>query len=287
MTKRAVCAGINDYSVRGYNNLQSARQDAEAWASTLADAFGYDSANVTLLKDSAATSAAVLSAVTKMLNQSEAGDVACLFFAGHGGRSQSADASTWLEYICCYDANGNIDNATFDALAAALSPSTVNFTLVLDSCHSGGAFDADNSARTPLWSGDQATTFLQSCTSIIPHVLLTDLAKMANNIEIVKNDDGSCSLKTDEQLYYSDAASATLFAACAYNENAGDGTNHGAFTQALLDIINSSNFQINHPDFLDKARKAIAPYSTTQTPQLRGRPVRLEENFLDGWNYSV
>jgi hypothetical protein len=287
MTKRAVCAGINDYSARNYNNLGSARQDAEAWSSTLVNAFGFDQSNVVLLTDGRATRNAVMSATTTMLNQCQAGDVACLFFAGHGGRSQSSNASTWFEYICCYDSGGDIDNSTFDSLAASLSPSTVNFTLVLDSCHSGGVFDANPAGRTPVWTSDQIQTFINSCSSIIPHVLLTQLSEMAGNVQVIKNADGTVDLTTNESLNYSDKATATLFAACGYKELAGDGTSHGCFTQALLDIINSSGFTITHPDFLAKAREAIKKYSTTQTPQLRGRPVRLEENFLAEWNYSV
>jgi len=287
MTKRAVCVGINNYSARGYNTLNASLKDAAGWAKVLVDAFGYDASNITSLTDGAATRQAVLSAVTTMLNQSAAGDVACFYFSGHGSRSQSADASTWYEGICCADVNGDITNQTFDSLAGALSPSTVNFTLVLDSCHSGGVFDANvANAKTPTMSSDQIQAFINSCTSIVPHVLTTDVSKFANNVQITKGDSGSPDMTSDDALNFSDSATATLFAACGYKETALDGTTNSAFTQAMLDTINQCPFTIGHNDFLTQVRSAVKTYSS-QTPQLRGRPVRLQENFLAGWNYSI
>ncbi len=290
MVKRAVCVGINDYSGRtDCQTLPDARPDGEAWAQTLPDAFGFDAANVTLLTDGSATRSAVLGALTAMLNQSDAGDVACFFFAGHGGRGVAADGTTYYESICCADAGGDITDVEINQLANALQPSYVNFTLVLDSCHSGGVFDAPPAAtRTQLWTADQASTFVQCCQGIVPHVLLTDISTMVNNISnIVQNADGTLRMDINEGLNFSDAAKATLFAACRYDQNSGGTGTHGCFTQALLDTVNSSNFQVNHNDLLSRVRQAIGPYSSTQIPQLRGRPVRLEENFLDGWNYSI
>ncbi|MBA3810275.1 MAG: caspase family protein [Caulobacteraceae bacterium] len=290
MVKRAVCVGINDYSARtDCATLPDARPDGEAWAQVLPDAFGFDAANVALLTDGAATRAAVLEALTAMLNQSDAGDVACFFFAGHGGRGPSSDGTTYYETICCADAGGDITDTEINQLADALQPSYVNFTLVLDSCHSGGVFDPPPAAaRTQLWSQDQASWFAQYCQGVVPHVSLTDLSAMLHNVcNIVQNDDGTLRMDIDEGLNFSDSAKATLLSACRYDQNSGGTGSHGCFTQALLDTVNASNFQANHNDLLDRVRQAITGYSTTQTPQLRGRPVRLEENFLDGWNYSI
>lgn len=67
---------------------------------------------------------------------------------------------------------------------------------------------------------------------------------------------------------------------------------HGFFTKAVLDTVNQSNFQISHPNLLAALRQKVSGFVSTygtgpQTPQLRGRPVRLSENFLMGWNYSI
>jgi len=293
MTKRAVCVGINDYSGRtDCKSLPDARPDAEAWRSMLSDAFGFDASEVTLITDRRATRSVVLSALTSVLGKSEAGDVACFFFAGHGGRGTSSDGSTYYESICCADAGGDITDVEINRLAASLQPSYVNFTLVLDSCHSGGVFDppdpASASLRAIAWSDDDVQTFASSCTTIIPHVCLDDTSGMEGNITSAAcNDDGTLRISVNEDLNFSDNAKATLLAACRYDQNAGSTGKHGYFTQALLDTINQSNYSVAHPDLLSRATEAIAKYTSNQTPQLRGRPIRLEENFLEGWNYSV
>jgi hypothetical protein len=290
MTKRAVCIGINDYSARSdCATLPDARPDGESWAALLPDGFGFDAGGITLLTDAAANRQAVLNAVKSMLTQSAAGDVACLFFAGHGGRGKSGDGA-WYESICCADAGGDITDTELNALAESLSPSTVNFTLVLDSCHSGGAFDvpaSDAATRTVRWSADVIEDFASNCQSIVPHICLPRESALQGNVSISRDGSGALAMSINEDLNFADGAKATLLAACRYDQNSGGSGTHGYFTQALLDVINQSAMQVKHQDLLDRVRTQIVGYTTTQLPQLRGRPLRLEENFLNGWNYSV
>src|SRR5215472_597060 len=81
---------------------------------------------------------------------------------------------------------GDITDIEINQLAAGLQPSYVNFTLVLDSCHSGGVFDppdpASASLRARPWSSDDVQKFANSCTTIVPHVCLTDGSAMQGNI---------------------------------------------------------------------------------------------------------
>ena len=289
MTKRAVCVGINDYSARSdCVTLPDARPDGEAWAQLLVDAFTFDADKVTLITDKNASRQAVLSALSTMLRQSAAGDVACFFFAGHGGRNRLADG-TYFETICCADASGDISDREIDEFAGALSPDFVNFTLVLDSCHSGGVFDPPGDAiiRGQAWSADQAAAFAQSCRLIVPHVCLSDPSALQDNVSVTRNQDGSLQMTVDENLNFSDSAKATLLAACRYDQNSSGTGSHGCFTQALIDTINQCGMQISHPDLLTQVRQSITKYTSKQIPQLRGRPVRLQESFLEGWNYSI
>jgi hypothetical protein len=289
MTKRAVCIGINDYSARSdCVTLPDARPDGEAWAKLLVDAFAFDGDKVTLITDKDASRQAVLSALQTMLRQSSAGDVACLFFAGHGGRSRLADG-TYYETICCADAGGDISDREINEFAAALSPDFVNFTLVLDSCHSGGVFDppGDATIRSQTWSTDDAAAFAQSCRLIVPHVCLSDPSALQDNVSVTGDRGGSLQMSVDENLNFSDRAKATLLAACRYDQNSSGTGSHGCFTQALIDTINQCGMKITHPDLLTQVRQAITNYTSKQIPQLRGRPVRLEESFLKGWNYSI
>jgi hypothetical protein len=159
----------------------------------------------------------------------------------------------------------------------------------LDSCHSGGVFDPPGEAtiRTQAWSDEQAAAFAQSCRLIVPHVCLSDLSALQDNVSVTRNRDGTMQMTVDEDLNFSGSAKATLLAACRYDQNSGGTGSHGCFTQALIDTINQCGMQITHPNLLTQVRQAITKYTNTQIPQLRGRPVRLEESFLEGWNYSI
>jgi Caspase domain len=183
--------------------LPDARPNGEAWAQLLVDVFGFDADKVTLITDKDANRRAVLLGLSTMLRQSGAGDVACFFFAGHGGRSRLADG-THYETICCADAGGDISDREIDEFAGALSPDFVNFTLVLDSCHSGGVFDppGETIIRTQAWGAKQAAAFAQSCRVIVPHVCLSDPSALQDNVSVTRNRDGSAQMTVDEDLNF-------------------------------------------------------------------------------------
>ncbi len=95
MAKKALVAGINDYSnwnrgvtVGGLTlsapSLNYCNADADSFVQLLTDGFVFD--EVTLLKDSQATSSAILGGIKKLLAASAAGDGMCFYFSGHGGR---------------------------------------------------------------------------------------------------------------------------------------------------------------------------------------------------------
>ena len=96
---------------------------------------------------------------------------------------------------------------------------------------------------------------------------------------------GLCTMTVDKSKDTVDQAKATLFSACDYSEESAESSSigHGYFTKAIIDTVNACNFEMSHPDFL----AAVATKIADQTPQLRGRPVRMQENFLTGWNYSI
>ena len=96
-------------------------------------------------------------------------------------------------------------------------------------------------------------------------------------------------MSVDPAKDFADADKVTLLSACNYNELAGEtrSQGHGYFTNAFLDIVNASGFTIDHPTLIEQLRAKVSGYEASQTPQLRGRPVCLQENFQEGWNYSI
>jgi hypothetical protein len=301
MTKRALVAGVNDYAnwnsgvtVNGITltapNLSYCVADAEAFAQLLTSGFSF--AEVQVLKDSQVTSSAILDGVKSMLASSVAGDVACFYFSGHGGRipETPASASTrYYESIIPYDAT-MVSSMDIAAIASSLEPSVVNLTLVLDSCHSGGLFLSPDS-RGATWDSAAAQAFEAACTAIVPWIGLLDVASLDGNVTGLKLDEsGLCKMTVNASLDTPENAKATLFSACDYQELSREGASvgHGFFTQSIIDVVNACDFSIAHTAFLDQVRQRVVGYvASGQTPQLRGRPVRLEENFLAGWNYSI
>jgi hypothetical protein len=301
MTKRALVVGINDYSnwntgvtVNGVTlsapNLHYCDADAGSFAQLLQDGFSFDT--VTLLQDSQATCQAILDNVQGLISASEAGDVVCFYFSGHGGRipERPSDATTrYYETIITYDA-AMISSAQIASIATALPPSKVNFTLVLDSCHSGGMFLSPD-ARGAISDGATAQTFQAQCSAIVPWVCLPDPSPMDGNVSgLTLQESGICSMTIDPSKDAAENAKATLLSACDYSELSAESPSlgHGYFTQSILEVVNSCNFEITHTDLLAALRTRIAGYQGShQTPELRGRPVRLAESFLTGWNYSI
>jgi hypothetical protein len=125
----------------------------------------------------------------------------------------------------------------------------------------------------------------------VPWICLLDATVLNGNVSnLALQASGFCSMTVDTSKDNPDNAKATLLSACDYSELSRESASvgHGFFTQAIMDTVNACNFQISHTDFLAQVRQKVAAYAGgEQTPQLRGRPVRLAENFLVGWNYSI
>jgi hypothetical protein len=78
-----------------------------------------------------------------------------------------------------------------------------------------------------------------------------------------------------------------VLAACRYDETDVESGGHGALTQGLLDIINTSNFAITYTDLVDQLRTGMQTRSLTQTPTLLGQQNRMTEGFLAPWATSA
>ena len=298
MAKRALVVGVNDYSnwnapvaISGSTftapSLQFCVVDATEFAATLRDGFLFD--EVEILLDSQATSTDILAKLKQKLVASQAGDVVCLFFSGHGGRipeDPDNPSKRYYETIIPYDA-AVISSMQIASIVDSLEPSVVNFTLVFDSCNSGGMFLSPDS-RSYISDKSSIQTFVDNCQTIVPWIGLGDPSAIDQNVGSIEMlASGLCTMTVDTSKDTVSQAKATLFSACDYSQESAESSSigHGYFTKAIIDTVNACNFEMSHPDFLAAVAAKIA--DQTQTPQLRGRPVRMQENFLTGWNYSI
>lgn len=291
MTKRAVVVGINDYSVQGFGNLNGCVRDAGAMYHTLIDAFGFDASQVYCYLDRQASSTRILQALNWILRSSEPGDVACLYYAGHGGLHPSSTAGAFYQTIIPHSGRFITDWDLWQA-AAQLQPSAVNFTVILDSCHSGGMVDpteATSDVRTIVNGQAFLASLVSTLNTVIPFgVTAPDLATWSNNVHRVQAAPQATVCYTEAaNREFTTSAKATLLAASRWDEYAGENSNHGFLTNAILATVNSSNFTITHRQL----HLALTPLvheaaGHEQHPVLRGQANRMDGIFLEGFSDS-
>ncbi|MCF8237903.1 MAG: caspase family protein [Saprospiraceae bacterium] len=149
-TMRAVVIGVSDYRDPGIRPLKYAHLDAQAFADYLrSDAAGKIQKQIRVLTNADATLAAVDDAMNWLKTSSKEGDVALLYFAGHGDVEVAA---LWqLGYLLTYDSppnnyrNNAIRVEDLDLLAIELSSvRNVRTTFILDACRAGTLAEGRN-----------------------------------------------------------------------------------------------------------------------------------------------
>lgn len=178
MVKRAVIVGIDDYSIQdpsgtSISNLNYCVRDAQSMYHLLVNAFGFDPSQVFYYTNQQASRRNILRALRYITANGEPGDVACLYYSGHGARIRAergnADCDSYYETII--PASGDwITDWELSQIANDLQPSAVNFTAILDSCHSGGLHNTDQiqKCRSAVFSDELLQSIVGFMHTLIP-----------------------------------------------------------------------------------------------------------------------
>lgn len=311
MTKRALIVGINDYTAKwpsGNANLRWCVNDAQAMYHMMVDAFGFDPSQIYCYTDQKASRDNILKALKYITACGEPGDTAFFYYSGHGGRVPASaghgDADLYYETIV--PASGaSISDWEIAEIANDLEPSYVNFTVMLDSCHSGGMHSADqiDKHRSIQYTQEALERLVQSAiATLVPvglglpaKILLDALGRNVKNVrKAPTTDDGQIDLDPDPDKTFIKQSKSTLIAGCDYDQLSWEKSalKHGLLTQAMIDIVDTCPFEITYSDLLGELRTKVAAYMAThfpgktQTPQLYGQESRMDENFLVGFNAS-
>lgn len=293
MTKRAVVVGINDYThqVDIWPDLGGATPDADAVYHLLVHAFEFDPSEIILLKDANASSSNIRSSLHYILGQSEPGDVAFFYYAGHGGLHPGTDPSTYYQTIIPHTGRYITDWDLAQA-ADALPPSTVNFTVMMDCCHSGGMGDLTAqgpAARTASLTQEFIDAMVTSIKTLIPvGITLPDWSTLANNLQEVLDPLGPTACFAEEaNREFVESAKSLLFSAARWDEAAHE-CGHGYLTQAFIDVVDSCPFTISnidlHQELLTRVRERSAE---EQSPVMRGQANRQNHQFLAPFDSSM
>lgn len=297
MTKRAVIVGIDDYSQQqslppgwSVGNLQFCVADAQSMQSLLSSAFLFDDVS-NIFTDQAATRDAIMGALQTMLSNSSAGDVACLVYSGHGGRFPADSDNSGRYYEAIIPASGApITDLDIFNLASSLDESVVNFTLILDSCYSGGiaAQAPDSIAR----SASYTAAYIQQCVAdmitVVPCgiCLGTNCTGIDNNVSNVVGQGNGLVCSVDDNKSLVPQSKSTVIAACRYDEVDLEQNGHGVLTQGILDNVNSSNPSTTYTEAIDALRTSFEGYNVTQTATLLGQENRMDDPVLQAWSTS-
>lgn len=311
MAKYALCMGVNNYSAwSGASNLPFSVKSAEDFAQLLVDAFLFEPANVQIMRDAWCTRGNIIRAIDALLDRAQAGDVVCVYFAGHGTRIPGVAPGGQSEPDTFYEAflpfSGSvITDYDLAVLADQLEYDHVNFTLVLDTCHSGGLHPVEGAPHpvgVPL-SPQLGEVFSTTCRTLVPMGMCLEEPRtwLSGNVRSIRRENGRFVIDWPEDRHFVDRAKSTLLSACAADQFGWHvhPIQNTILVGAFKNVVNQSNFQSSYGNLLQRVRaeadrlmtqhvRSFSQYASMQSvPQLYGQRARMEEDFLAGWTFSI
>jgi metacaspase-1 len=278
MSGRALCVGINTFeNLPTANWLNGCVNDAEDLASLWTSRFGFADNDVTTLTDAQATKAAVMGALTDLVERAKRGEVDQIVFAlsSHGTQVPDANGDEIDhadEAFAMYDINSEGDRwdpATVlldDELHALFTgvPKAVLVEVLLDTCHSGTGLKSLDflPGRRPRFVPPPTSEGLDTVEEVDP-VGLRDLVK------------GS---RLD--------STPVLFAACRPDQTASDahfeGRYNGAFTHFLVEALTADQ-KLPRSGLLTAVSKGLRAGRFTQRAQLEAPTKAKKLAFGSRW----
>ncbi|KAK8473911.1 hypothetical protein V6N13_055670 [Hibiscus sabdariffa] len=317
-TKRAVLVGCNYPNTKF--RLQGCINDVLSMEDLILNEFGFDQDNVKYFIDEIGTSpegfptrANIMAALEEMVEDAVAGDVLFFHFSGHGTTLSSlkpGESYKEEEAIVPCDLN-LITDMDLRYLIQKLKPGT-SFTILSDSCHSGGLIDKDKEQIGPSRMkgipfpvyykarGISVGTIMNCLSSVTG--ALTGVANVVNTGSTIVESIGSAlsgifkkevsreflhpneqtklkSLTEDEGLLLSGCQANETSADLAGSELT-DGKAHGAFTYAVVKVLNG-NKGLSNKELVKEVRKYLQEQGIEQHPCLYSSDGNADAPFLD------
>ncbi|KAK9671296.1 hypothetical protein RND81_12G019900 [Saponaria officinalis] len=285
--KMAVLVGCN-YPNTAYE-LHGCINDVVATRELLVDRFGFESSRIQTLTDHRHDQSTVLptgvnvrNALSKMIDDAKEGDVLFFHYSGHGTRINSKLHLKQDEAIVPCDFN-LITDVDFRQLVNRL-PKGASFTILSDSCHSGGLIDKEKEQIGPDSISPKAQTNNSDHIKPKPkpkHIdhesILSHLTSLTNLVEseigahltALFGEDASLKFRLPEldleKLFGPHQPdSGILLSGCQSNETSADmpasGSNaeaHGAFSYAVQSVLRAHKGPISNKELVMFARETL------------------------------
>lgn len=285
--KRALLVGINRYE-DPRNNLRGCVNDALMVGKLLTENYAFQPEDVRLLIDDRATTEGIRERLKWLVDDAAPGSVLVFHFSGHGSQVRDRNGDELEdgldEILCPYDLDWD-DPFTDDELRKAIesTPKGVNFTLLLDCCHSGTGTrmffkEAPVSGRTP------------SQRYLVPP---PDVSfRMAGGVELdLATPERTVNMRgrrNDLKVRRFGSTlvdqNAVLIAGCRSDQTSADAwidnDYHGALTYSLYWTLQQHRFSIAYRSLISEAGGWLETQRYGQIPQLEGPDEMLAWSFL-------
>lgn len=292
------------------NELRGCINDVLAMKDTLVKRFGFDHANIQLLTDepknsssTMPTGANIKQALSRMVDQAEAGDVLYFHYSGHGTRIPSkihGHPFRHEEAIVPCDFN-LITDLDFRQLVNRI-PKGASLTILSDSCHSGGLIDKEKEQIGPSSFDDKNATLKLSdhrpktipYESIFQHVSsLTNINTTDIGTHLLEFFGSDASLrfrltsrdleegvllKPDEGILLSGCQSDETSA--DMSPNMSNGKAYGAFSNAVQIVLKENKGKLSNREVVVKARDVLKGQGFVQHPCLYCSDENADDVFL-------
>ncbi|KAL5789619.1 hypothetical protein ACOSQ2_004507 [Xanthoceras sorbifolium] len=304
--RMAVLVGCN-YPNTKYE-LHGCINDVIAMREVLIKRFGFDPSRIELLTDAPAgsslvvpTGANIKAALNRMVDGAEAGDVLFFHYSGHGARIPSKKRGRPFrqdEAIVPTDFN-LITDLDFRQLVNRL-PKGTSFTILSDSCHSGGLIDKEKEQIGPYsiiqnngkeCCSNPKTIPFQSVLQHLSSLTRISTSDIGTHLLEFFGVDASIrfrlplhelesfeSLKPDEGI---------LLSGCQANETSADmnpvkggGKAYGAFSDAVQRVLKENSGALSNREVVMMARKVLEEKGFDQHPCLYCSDDNAEAKFL-------
>jgi hypothetical protein len=269
--QRALLIGINHYeppsdykstkvNVREFGNLDGCVNDTRSMKIIIQSYYGFKKENIDSLLDEAASRASIFSAMQKLLDNSKPGDVAFIYYSGHGSYVNNSftmklekkdqtivPSDSWKEGV------HDIRDKELSAIFNAFLDKKVKLTTIFDCCNNGSI------SRGPSKTNIKAR-FLES----------EDWDSMdSSRPAIPENRLG------DNFLIFS--ASRSFEKAEEYIEN---DIPQGAFTNALIKAINQQSPDATASSIFEATKAILTNFGKPQVPIIGGTLNRFNQTLF-------
>ena len=280
-TLYALLVGIDDYP-SPIPRLQGCVNDIDAFALYLSERVGQGEGVVLklkTLKNGEATRQAVIDSFRGHLGQAGKGDVALLYYSGHGSQEQSPEEFWKIEpdhldeTLVCVDSRTpgcwDLADKEIAKLIGEVAVKGPHVAVILDCCHSG--------------SGTRAIeTVVRRAPTDLRRRPIGSFLVSSGEVEAV-----AASRDVGAGRYASPEGRHVLFAACRSDETAkeysGDGQRRGAFSFFLGDALKGAAGVPTYRELFAHASALVSSQVPDQSPQLEAtRSDDLDATFLDG-----